>query len=192
MTLLAVGVAGYAVISLMAPGARSGFVDNLFFNAPLATALHLAGGAVAIVLGALQFSTKLRNTYLPVHRRLGQIYILGVVVGGSAGLLLAVDSTGGLVSHAGFGSMAIVWVATALVAWRRVLGRDIDGHRAWMLRSYAVTLAAVTLRIYLPLSQIAGIPFEQAYPTISWMCWVPNLIFVEWFMIDKTKQAAGR
>ena len=55
-----------------------------------------------------------------------------------------------------------------------------------------MTLAAVTLRIYLPLSQIAGIPFEEAYPAISWMCWVPNLIFVEWFMIEKTRKAAHR
>ena len=134
------------------------------------------------------FSRRLRNKYLSVHRRLGQIYILSVVVSGSAGFLLAVESTGGLVSHFGFGVMAVVWVSTALVAWQKVLGRDIEAHRAWMLRSYAVTLAAVTLRIYLPLSQIAGIPFEEAYPAISWMCWVPNLIVVEWFMIDRTRK----
>ncbi len=192
MTFLAVGVAGYAVVSLLLPGARTGFVEELFLDTPVAIALHLGGGAIAIVLGALQLSKKFRNKYLPVHRRLGQVYILSVVVSGSAGFLLAVESTGGLVSHFGFGMMAIVWVSTALVAWQKVLGRDIEAHRAWMLRSYAVTLAAVTLRIYLPLSQIAGIPFEEAYPAISWMCWVPNLLFVEWFMIQKTRKAAGQ
>ncbi len=192
MTLLALGVAGYAVVSLLNPGARSGFVENLFANTPIAIGLHLGGGAIAIVLGALQFSTKLRNRYLSVHRRLGQVYILSVVVGGCAGFLLAVDSTGGLVSHFGFGAMAIIWVSTALVAWQKALDRDIDAHRAWMLRSYAVTLAAVMLRIYLPLSQMAGIPFEEAYPAISWICWVPNLIFVEWFMIEKTRKVASR
>lgn len=192
MTFLALGVAGYAAVSLLLPGARTGFVEELFLDTPVAIALHLGGGAVAIVLGALQLSKKLRNKYLSVHRRLGQVYILSVVVSGSAGFLLAVDSTGGLVSHFGFGMMAIVWVSTALVAWQKVLGRDIEAHRAWMLRSYAVTLAAVTLRIYLPLSQIAGISFEDAYPAISWMCWVPNLLIVEWFMIEKTKKVAGQ
>ncbi|MDJ0908585.1 MAG: DUF2306 domain-containing protein [Woeseiaceae bacterium] len=192
MTLLAVGVAGYAVVSLVVPGARTGFVEELFADTPIAIGLHLGGGAIAIVLGALQFSTTLRNRYLAVHRRLGQIYILSVVASGIAGLLLAIESTGGLVSHFGFGAMAVVWVFTALVAWRKVLDRDIEAHRAWMLRSYAVTLAAVTLRIYLPLSQIAGIPFEEAYPAISWMCWVPNLIIVEWFMIEKTRKVAHR
>ncbi len=192
MTLLAIGVAGYAAVSLLVPGSRTGFVDQLFIDTPIAIGLHLGGGAIAIVLGALQFSTKLRSRYLPVHRRLGQVYILSVVTSGSAGFLLAVDSTGGLVSHFGFGVMAIVWVTTALIAWQKVLDRDIEAHRAWMLRSYAVTLAAVTLRIYLPLSQIAGIPFDEAYPAIAWMCWVPNLIIVEWFMIEKTRQAAHR
>ena len=192
MTLLAVGVAGYAVVSLVVPGARTGFVEELFADTPIAIGLHLGGGAIAIVLGALQFSTTLRNRYLAVHRRLGQIYILSVVASGIAGFLLAIESTGGLVSHFGFGAMAVVWVFTALVAWRKVLDRDIEAHRAWMLRSYAVTLAAVTLRIYLPLSQIAGIPFEEAYPAISWMCWVPNLIIVEWFMIEKTRKVAHR
>ena len=192
MTLLAVGVAGYAAVSLLIPGARTGFVESLFANTPFAIGLHLGGGAIAIVLGALQFSTKLRTRYLSLHRRLGQIYIVSVVVSGCAGFILAVDSTGGLVSHFGFGVMAIVWVSTALVAWQKVLDRDIAAHRTWMLRSYAVTLAAVTLRIYLPLSQIAGIPFEEAYPAIAWMCWVPNLIFVEWFMIEKTRKVAQR
>ncbi len=192
MTVLAVGVAGYAVVALLLPGARTGFVDQLYLDTPVAIALHLGGGAIAIVLGALQFSSRLRNKYLSIHRRMGQIYIISVVTSGSAGFLLAVESTGGLAAHFGFGAMAIVWVTTALVAWRKVLGRDIEAHRAWMLRSYAVTLAAVTLRIYLPLSQIAGIPFEEAYPAISWMCWVPNLIIVEWFMIEKTRQVARR
>ncbi len=192
MALLAVGVAAYALVSLLIPGARTGFVEELFVNTPIAIGLHLGGGAIAIVLGALQFSTKLRNRYLSVHRRLGQIYILSVVTSGIAGFLLAIESTGGLVSHFGFGAMAVVWVSTALVAWRKVLVRDIEAHRAWMLRSYAVTLAAVTLRIYLPLSQISGIPFEDAYQAISWMCWVPNLIIVEWFMIEKTGKVARR
>jgi hypothetical protein len=51
-----------------------------------------------------------------------------------------------------------------------------------MIRSYALTLAAVTLRLYLPSSQLAGLPFTVAYPAISWLCWVPNLLIAEWFV----------
>ena len=91
----------------------------------------------------------------------------------------------GLVTHFGFGFMAIFWVATTLNAYRHIRRGDVVAHRAWMLRSYALTLAAVTLRLYLPLSQIAAIEFEAAYKAISWLCWVPNLLVVEWFILAR-------
>jgi Predicted membrane protein (DUF2306) len=52
-----------------------------------------------------------------------------------------------------------------------------------MIRSYALCLAAVTLRIYLPPSLMAGIPFEAVYPAIAWFCWVSNLVVAEWFVL---------
>jgi hypothetical protein len=66
------------------------------------------------------------------------------------------------------------------MAYLSIRGGHVAAHRRWMIRSYGVTLAAVTLRIYLPLSQAAGIPFGIAYPIISWLCWLPNLGLAEW------------
>jgi hypothetical protein len=57
-----------------------------------------------------------------------------------------------------------------------------------MLRSYALTLAAVTLRIYLGISQATGIDFVTAYQTVSWISWVPNLLIVEWFIIGRQRR----
>ena len=55
----------------------------------------------------------------------------------------------------------------------------IAAHRRWMTRSYALTFATVTLRLWLP--RLAAIfPFETAYQTVSWLAWVPNLLIVEW------------
>ena len=53
-------------------------------------------------------------------------------------------------------------------------------HRRWMIRSYALTAAAITLRLYLPLLSHLGIPFDMSYPVVAWLCWVPNLLFAEW------------
>ena len=119
------------------------------------------------------------------HRWSGRVYIFAVLVGGVAGFTLALHSFGGVVTHFGFGMMAVCWVATTLNAYRHIRGGDLVAHRAWMLRSYALTLAAVTLRIYLALSQIAGIEFEAAYQAISWLCWVPNLLVAEWFVLTR-------
>ena len=185
MTVMAVGVAGYAGAGLISSSLRTPFVQDLFTNLPLATTAHLAGGMIALVLGALQVSATLRNKYLDMHRWLGRIYVVAVVVGGIGGFVMALESTGGLVTHYGFGMMAVCWLGCTLNAYRHVRAGNIAQHRAWMLRSYALTLAAVTLRIYLPLSQIAGYEFIEAYRAISWMCWVPNLLVVEWFLLSR-------
>jgi hypothetical protein len=48
-----------------------------------------------------------------------------------------------------------------------------------MVRNFALTFAAVTLRFYLPGSVAAGIAFELAYPVIAWLCWLPNIVIAE-------------
>src|SRR5258708_35055586 len=89
-----------------------------------------------------------------------------------------------LSTHVGFGLLAVLWLFATAMAYRYIRARDQVSHRRWMIRSYALTFAAVTLRIYLPLSQVAGIPFDAAYQTISWLCWVPNLIVAEWIILQ--------
>jgi uncharacterized membrane protein len=185
MTLLALGVAAYAGAALVATSLRPPFVQNLFANLPAAISAHLAGGIVAIVIGAFQVNSRLRSRFISIHRWSGRVYIFAVLVGGVAGFVLALHSFGGLVTHFGFGLMAIFWVATTLNAYRHIRRGDLVAHRAWMLRSYALTLAAVTLRIYVPLSQVVAIEFEAAYQVISWLCWVPNLLVIEWYVLGR-------
>lgn len=183
MTLLAIEVAGYALMGVVAPGWRPAFMADLFTRAPVAAWLHMAGGAVALLVGAFQVDARIRSRFLRLHRWLGAAYLIGVAVGGNAALVLATGSFGGMVTHLGFGGLAIAWLGTTYMAFNSIRRRDIPAHQRWMYRSYALTLAAVTLRIYLPLAGVLGIPFAVAYRVVSWLCWVPNLLVVEtWFV----------
>jgi uncharacterized membrane protein len=138
---------------------------------------------VALVLGPLQFSTRLRSAHPRVHRMSGRLYLgVGVLVGGLAGLYLSLHAHGGLVGRLGFAGLALAWLTTGLLAYRAIRRRDISTHRRWMVRNFALTFAAVTLRLWLPGSVAAGIPFGLAYPAIAWLCWVPNLIVAEWWL----------
>ena len=142
--------------------------------------LHIGGGVIALAVGSFQFSRLLRTRYRALHRWLGRIYLIAVAVGGVAAFRIALESFGGLPTHVGFGLLAALWLTTTAVAYRRILQRDIQSHREWMIRSFALTFAAVTLRIYLPLfAGVLKLDFLPAYRTISWLCWVPNLLLAE-------------
>lgn len=184
MTFLAFGIGLYALGNALSPAVRQDFVINMIAEASATgTLLHFLAGGVVIIAGAMQFNAGLRSKYINVHRMLGRIYVVGCIFGGFAGLYLAFFSTGGIVSHWGFGMLAVCWIATTSMAYRHIRAGNVRIHQDWMIRSYALTLAAVTLRIYLPISQISGFEFEESYQAIAWMCWVPNLIIAEWFII---------
>jgi hypothetical protein len=70
------------------------------------------------------------------------------------------------------------------LAPRATQGRFIE-HRAWMIRSFALTFAAVTLRLYLPLHLLFQVHFDDAYRAISFLCWVPNLLVAELYLRKK-------
>jgi len=60
-----------------------------------------------------------------------------------------------------------------------------------MVRNFALTFAAVTLRLWLPASIASGVAFEVAYPVVAWLCWVPNLVLAEWLFNRKAGPAAA-
>lgn len=63
---------------------------------------------------------------------------------------------------------------------------DIATHRQWMMRNFALTFAAVTLHIYLNiLTGPLEISFAEAYASVAWISWVPNLLIVEWFLLRR-------
>ena len=98
------------------------------------------------------------------------------------GLLLAPFSQGGLTAHLGFGALALLTLGTTARAFQLVRQGNITKHRRWMIRSFSLILAGVTLRLQIPASIIAGVAFESAYPVIAWACWVPNLLLAEWML----------
>jgi uncharacterized membrane protein len=179
MTTLSFVIATYAIILLFLAQARPPFLRGRTDMFGLAVPLHLAGGGVALALGAFQLNGSLRARRIQLHRILGRIYVVSVLIAGVSGLRLAIASQGGMIAHAGFAVLACAWLVTTTRGFLRIrAGDDID-HRAWMIRSYSLTFAAVMLRVYLPLALTIGVPFEIAYPAIAWLCWVPNIIVVE-------------
>lgn len=154
--------------------------------------IHVAGAATALLVGAFQFIPRLRRRGGP-HRLVGRIYIIGCLAGGMAGFILALGTTSGSGAGLGFGSLALVWIFVNARGWQTALAGDFVMHRRWMIRAWALTLGAVTLRIELPLSLLSGIPFSEAYPAISFLAWMPNLIVAELYLrVGTPRRVAAR
>lgn len=153
--------------------------------------VHATGGALALLTGPWQFWTWLRNTHREWHRELGRAFLLGVAASSAAGFILSFYSEEGWATHLGFGLLAAIWFWTAWMGYNAARARRFHLHFEWMVRSFALALAAVTLRNELPLLLfLAHASFHAAYITVSWLCWVPNLIFAEWWLRRRVRSHA--
>lgn len=178
MLVTSVAIALYATRYFILPTTDPHFA---FYLLPLR--FHIAGGIGALLAGPWQFSDRLRTRALNFHRWLGRFYLVEVALGSIAGLVMSVVSEEGLATHLGFGILAVLWFFTGLRAYRAILRGEVEAHREWMIRNFALTLAAVTLRNWLPLMIFAlHWPFHISYVIVSWLCWIPNALVAEWMI----------
>ncbi|SEC28595.1 Predicted membrane protein [Tenacibaculum sp. MAR_2009_124] len=147
---------------------------------------HITLGGLSLLIGWIQFSKRLRDRRINIHRLIGKTYTVSVLISGICGLYIALNATGGIISIIGFFSLGIVWLYTTIIGYKTVIQGNIRFHEKMMIYSYAACFAAVTLRIWLPiLTSILG-EFLSAYRIVAWLCWVPNLI-VAYFIINTKK-----
>ncbi len=184
---VAVALVSYRYLPQVGPLAPN-VMENLFARPWLAA--HVAGGATALMIGWLQFLPSVRRRWPAIHRWTGRLYVLGCVEGGIAGLVLAFGTSSGPIGGLGFGLLAVLWLVTTALGLRTAMERRFDEHRRWMIRSWALTLAAVTLRLYLPLSMLVPVPMEDSYRAIAWLCWVPNILIAEVWLRRRSPRRA--
>ncbi|WP_412538051.1 DUF2306 domain-containing protein [Longispora sp. K20-0274] len=159
---------------------RPGWARGAFY-------VHVVCGGLALLLSPLQFAARVRRRAPRLHRYTGRIVIAAIVLGGTAGAVLAPMSLAGPVGTAGFGTLAVLWVVFAVAAVRTARAGDLTAHRRWAVRTFAMTYAAVTLRLWLlvlvPLFHTDGVTepeaFLRAYVIVPFLCWVPNLLVAD-------------
>ena len=145
---------------------------------------HIIFGGLALLVGWSQFSSKLRKKNLTLHRNIGKIYLLSVLISGPCGIYIAQFATGGINNVIAFSLSGIIWLATSILAYNFVRKGEIISHQKMMIYSYAVCFSAVTLRFWLPTLIYFTESFITAYQMVSWLSWVPNL-FVAYFFVSR-------
>ena len=178
--LLSVTVAIFSFRYFAGVGMSPDILKNLFARPWLW--VHVAGAATALMIGPLQFLGGVRARTPSLHRWLGRTYVVACLTGAVGGFVMAFGSTAGPVATVGFASLAVVWFYANLQGWRMAMARRFPEHRAWMIRSFAMTFAAVTLRIYVPLLPLTGLSLLDGYRLTAYIAWIPNLILVELYL----------
>ena len=138
---------------------------------------HITLGGLALLIGWSQFSKKLRLNQMQLHRTIGKIYVISVLISGFCGLFISLSATGGIISIIGFFSLGIIWLSTTVLGFTTIRKGKVELHEKLMILSYAACFSAVTLRIWLPILTIMMGEFIPAYRIVAWLCWVPNIIF---------------
>jgi uncharacterized membrane protein len=140
---------------------------------------HIVGGGLALLLSPIQLSARLRARVPRLHRMTGRVVLCSIAVGGVAGLVLAPHNLAGLDGTVGFGALAVLWLTFATLGFLAIRRGAVTVHRRWMLRTFALTYAAVTLRLWLlVLTPVTG-DFVSAYQFVPFLAWVPNLVIAE-------------
>lgn len=197
MTSLAVAVFSptqYMTDTLDALGNRSVGLASTYAVRPAAIQvafyIHIVFAGIALLVGGFQFSKRLRRRFPSAHRWIGRTYVASVLVGGVAAFVMSFFSSVAFLGLFGFGTLAVLWIWTTYRGYRSARERDFAAHQAWMIRSYALTYAAPTLRMWLLLLLFIQLPFgvdervaeANAYAPVAFLCWLPNIVIAEYII----------
>ena len=142
--------------------------------------LHISGGIVALLSGPVQLWLGLTDRSVRAHRRLGIIYLCSVGASSLAGYYLAFHTTFGMTFGAGLASLATAWIVTTGLAFAAIRRHLYEQHKEWMIRSYVVTTAFVTFRLWFSLLGVIGLGTKAERAAImAWSCWAVPLLITE-------------
>ncbi|PJJ60737.1 DUF2306 domain-containing protein [Hymenobacter chitinivorans] len=143
--------------------------------------VHITSSLWVLVAGLAQFFPRLFRGRAALHRNFGKLYVASILaLAAPSGLILAGFANGGLVAKVGFSLQCVVWWLATWLAYRLARQRRWEQHTEWMMRSFAVTLAAMSLRSesYL-LYYVFGTKPIETYLTVTWLSWTGNLVLAE-------------
>jgi uncharacterized membrane protein len=142
--------------------------------------VHVAGGALALLIGPVQLWLGVNRRAMWLHRRLGLGYVTSVGAGSIAAFYLAAHTNLGWVFGAGITGLGIAWVVTTTMAVAAIRRGMVDQHQDWMIRSYVVTFAFVTFRVLWSVLEHAHIgTLREQLGAASWFCWALPLLVTE-------------
>lgn len=150
--------------------------------------IHVFTSPIVIIAGLLQFNRWILANWPRVHRISGYTYtIVTLFITGPAAFVMSLMANGGYPAQISFTMLSVLWIFFTYLSYHHIRKGSVRAHLIWNLRSFALTLSAATLRVYVYLLNAYGPQMGQieTYVLVSYLSWIPNLIFVEILILLK-------
>ncbi|QJW88878.1 DUF2306 domain-containing protein [Spirosoma taeanense] len=161
--------------------------------------LHFAMGGIILVLGSIQLIKSVRLRYPALHRWIGRIYVVASVLAALGGLTFIVikGTIGGTMMNIGFALYGVLMFVAAIQTYRYAVAGNLDRHRAWALRLYALAIGSWLYRMdygfWILLTDGLGHtrtfsgPFDSV---MAFFFYIPNLLVAEVFIRARSYKAS--
>lgn len=152
--------------------------------------VHVITSCFCLIAGFTQFSNSLLQKRPKLHRSIGWVYVVTVLLlSGPSGFIMSLYANGGIISQTAFILLSLLWIFFTYMGFASVLKGDFSAHRKFMIRSYALTLSALTLRAWKLIIVLAFRPQPMdVYMLVAWLGWIPNILIAEWYIRSKFKE----
>ncbi len=172
----------YSFLKLKQEAIASGWYLPAYYS-------HVLIAALILLIGIFQIHEGWRQRWPELHRSLGKMYVFGILCfAAPGGFIMSFFINRGMWVLASFILQCTAWMVCTWLALHYIRNGETVKHRHWMWRSYSLTLAAITLRVYVFLSSWSlDLAQPTAYATIAWLSWVPNLLICEGYIWMKQR-----
>jgi uncharacterized membrane protein len=149
--------------------------------------IHVFSAILTLLAGFTQFNNYILTNHKKIHRKVGKIYVLIILFfAAPSGFFIGLFANGGLISKISFIILSILWFFFTLKAFLFIKDKNIENHKKFMYRSFALTISAITLRFWKVILVYLFHPAPMdVYQIISWLGWIPNLLIAEYIIYEK-------
>lgn len=147
----------------------------------IAFSTHVYTSIFLMIFGAFQFSNYIQRKYIKLHRISGRIYVgILLLLSGPSGLVMSYYANGGLLAQVSFLLLSTFWMLFTFLSLYFILKKQVIKHQKFAIRGFALTLSAISLRLfkYLLVFFFEPLPMD-AYRIAAWSGWTFNLLVAE-------------
>jgi uncharacterized membrane protein len=149
--------------------------------------IHVFISLFVLMAGFTQFSPYILKNHRKLHRLIGRLYAGNILfINFPAAMIMAIYANGDMPGKTAFFILDCLWFFFTLKAVIEIRKGNVKAHRNFMIRSYALTLSAISLRTWkIILVNTTDINIPTIYIMDAWLGFVPNLLLAEWFIRRK-------